>query len=81
MTFHGWTYIPLGCHQIHIICKNGSFKSMKFLILKKSTWSQYVVENNLRDCLNFESLAPLKFQRSIKDLKIMKRKKRKEKMG
>jgi len=38
-------------------------------------------ENNLKDCLNFESLAPLKVQRSIKDFKIMKRKKRKEKRG
>jgi len=38
-------------------------------------------KNNLKDCLNFESLAPLKLQRSIKDLKIMKRKKRKEERG
>jgi len=38
-------------------------------------------KNNLKDCLNFESLAPLKVQRSIKDFKIMKRKKRKEKRG
>jgi hypothetical protein len=31
-------------------------------------------KNNLKDCLNFESLAPLKLQRSIKYFKIMKRK-------
>jgi hypothetical protein len=51
------------------------------LKLKKINLVSICSKKNLRDCLNFESLAPLKLQRPIKCLKILKGKKRKEKRG
>jgi len=64
MNFHGWTSIPLGWIQIHLIHKNG-FKEKKIFEVKTFQFALNMFQNNLVSGLNFEC-APLKLQIPIK---------------